>query len=211
MKVFAVGNGQLNFEMVFHGTAVHSSHPEDGRNAIGDAAAFIRLVEEESRRLAERSVSGDRTGDPSQVGLVSRWSRRFNGRGSLRAQPRSRACCRPRAWTTPDAQVRGLSGTPRRRPAGRAMRAVAERRLSPLAGDDRRELDEVLHRALVRTSGGTTSERSVAMRFATDATWYEAAGCAAVVFGPGDVANLADRPDEHVPVGDLTTAAACSR
>ena len=49
------------------------------------------------------------------------------------------------------------------------------------------------------------------MRFATDASWYEAAGCPAVVFGPGEVA-VAHQPDEHVAVADLefaTRALAC--
>jgi acetylornithine deacetylase/succinyl-diaminopimelate desuccinylase-like protein len=43
------------------------------------------------------------------------------------------------------------------------------------------------------------------MRFATDAAWYEAAGCPAVVFGPGDVA-IAHQPDEHVAIDDLKAA-----
>jgi len=40
------------------------------------------------------------------------------------------------------------------------------------------------------------------MRFATDAAWYEAAGCPTVVFGPGDVA-IAHQPDEHVALGEV--------
>ena len=68
-QVLATGNGQLNYEILFVGKAVHSSHPEDGRNAIHDAAAFIRLVEDESADLARRSLPGDRAATYS-VGLV---------------------------------------------------------------------------------------------------------------------------------------------
>ena len=57
-RVLVTGNGQLNFEIVFHGKAVHSSHPEDGRNAIHDAAGFICLVEEQARCLATAPCPG---------------------------------------------------------------------------------------------------------------------------------------------------------
>jgi acetylornithine deacetylase len=40
------------------------------------------------------------------------------------------------------------------------------------------------------------------MRFASDAAWYEAAGCPSVVFGPGDV-TVAHQPDEHVAISEL--------
>jgi len=43
------------------------------------------------------------------------------------------------------------------------------------------------------------------MRFATDAAWYEAAGCPAVVFGPGEV-SVAHQGDEHVAISELETA-----
>jgi acetylornithine deacetylase len=69
-QVFALGNGQANFEVVFHGKAVHSSHPEDGRNAIYDAAGFVRLLEEETSRLRAAPFAGIGPATYS-VGLVA--------------------------------------------------------------------------------------------------------------------------------------------
>ena len=92
----------------FHGKAVHSSHPEDGHNAIHDAAGFIGLVEEESRRLATNPFPGIGPATAS-VGLVA------GGRGgstvadSLRGSPSTGACLPTE--TLDDAQAE-LDGAP---------------------------------------------------------------------------------------------------
>jgi acetylornithine deacetylase/succinyl-diaminopimelate desuccinylase-like protein len=52
LHVLRLGNGQVNFEVLFRGRAGHGSTPEAGRNAISDAAAFVSLVEAEAARLA---------------------------------------------------------------------------------------------------------------------------------------------------------------
>jgi acetylornithine deacetylase len=70
-----------------------------------------------------------------------------------------------------------------------------------LKGADATDLEQALNRAVADLGEIVTNERR-GMRFATDAAWYEAAGCPSVVFGPGDV-TIAHQPDEHVAVSDL--------
>jgi acetylornithine deacetylase/succinyl-diaminopimelate desuccinylase-like protein len=74
----------------------------------------------------------------------------------------------------------------------------------PLRGTNNGRLEKVLNDALADL-GRAVAEPRRGMRFATDAAWYEAAGCPAVVFGPGDVA-IAHQPDEHVAIDDLKAA-----
>ena len=201
-RVFTTGNGQLNFEIVFHGKAVHSSHPEDGRNAIGDAAGLIRLVEQEARRLATVPYPGIGPATYS-VGLVN------GGRGGSTVADRCELTLDRRVLPSESLEAaeeelrRLLSRLEDERPGlcWELSRTVA---FPPLRGNNSRELEQVLNRAVVDT-GGTVASEHEGMRFATDAAWYERAGCSAVVFGPGDVA-IAHQPDEHVAINDLTAA-----
>ncbi|MGO9661412.1 MAG: M20 family metallopeptidase [Acidimicrobiales bacterium] len=211
-QVLAVGNGQLNFDIVFHGKAVHSSHPEDGRNAIHDAAAFIGLVEDESARLAGAAFPGIGPATYS-VGLVE------GGRGGSTVADRCQLTLDRRVLPSEsleavEAQVRQLlDQLEGERPALRweLTRTVA---FPPLKGANARDLEQALNGAVADLGEIVTNERQ-GMRFATDAAWYEAAGCPAVVFGPGDV-TVAHQPDEHVAVTDLHATAraialCCSR
>jgi acetylornithine deacetylase len=75
----------------------------------------------------------------------------------------------------------------------------------PLRATTGAELKRALSGA-VADLGGAIAEGEKGMRFATDAAWYEAAGCPAVVFGPGEI-SLAHQPDEHVSVSDLHATA----
>ncbi|MGD0944943.1 MAG: M20 family metallopeptidase [Acidimicrobiales bacterium] len=198
-RVFAVGNGQLNFEVVFHGKAVHSSHPEDGRNAIDDAAGFIRLLEEESRRLAGAPFPGIGPATIS-VGLIE------GGRGGSTVADRCQLTVDRRLLPSEslegaEAELRALLnrlGTERPGLRWEMTRTVA---FPPLHGANARHLEEVLEGALADLGGSTAGERQ-GMRFATDAAWYEAAGCPAVVFGPGDV-TIAHQPNEHVAIDEV--------
>jgi acetylornithine deacetylase/succinyl-diaminopimelate desuccinylase-like protein len=201
-QVLATGNGQLNFEIVFHGKAVHSSHPEDGRNAVHDAAAFICLVEEEARRLATAPLAGIGPATYS-VGLVK------GGRGGSTVADRCELTLDRRVLPTEDLdaaenEVRhllGRLGTERPGLSWDLSRTVG---FPPLRGMNNGQLEKVLNEVLVGL-GRDVPEKRRGMRFATDAAWYEAAGCPAVVFGPGDVA-LAHQSDEHVAIDELQVA-----
>ncbi len=198
-QVLAIGNGQLNFEIVFRGHAVHSSHPEDGRNAIHDAAAFICLVEGESARLAGAPFPGIGPATYS-VGLVE------GGRGGSTVADHCQVTLDRRVLPSEDldaveAEVRHLfSRLEDQRPGlqWELSRTVA---FPPLRGADARDLEQVLNQA-VTDLGEIVTDGRRGMRFASDAAWYEAVGCPSVVFGPGDV-TLAHQPDEHVALKDV--------
>ncbi|MGO9965431.1 MAG: M20 family metallopeptidase [Acidimicrobiales bacterium] len=202
LQVLARGNGQLNFEIVFHGRAVHSSHPEDGRNAIGDAAGFVRLVEEENLRLATVPEPGIGPATYS-VGLIK------GGLGGSTVADRCELTLDRRVLPSEDPEaaeeaVRGLLGRLATKRPG--LRSEMSRSVSfpPLRGRNNEHLETVLNRSLADLGHRQSGERS-GMRFATDAAWYEAAGCPAVVFGPGDVA-VAHQSDEHVALRDVKAA-----
>jgi acetylornithine deacetylase/succinyl-diaminopimelate desuccinylase-like protein len=74
----------------------------------------------------------------------------------------------------------------------------------PLRGNHSQRLEKVLNEVLTDLGREGVEERH-GMRFATDAAWYEAAGCPAVVFGPGEV-SVAHQSDEHVAISELETA-----
>ena len=201
-KVLSTGNGQLNLEIVFHGRAVHSSHPEDGRNAIHDAAAFVSLVEAENGRLAAAPYPGIGPATYS-VGLVE------GGRGGSTVADRCQLTLDRRVLPSEgldgaeDGVRRLLSQLEAERPGldWSLSRTVA---FAPLRATDAGRLVEALNGA-VADLGGTVPAEHPGMRFATDAAWYAAAGRPAVVFGPGDV-SMAHQPDEHVAIEDLNVS-----
>jgi acetylornithine deacetylase len=202
LQVLARGNGQLNFEIVFHGKAVHSSHPEDGRNAIHDAACLVRLVEEETRRLAAARLPGIGPATYS-VGLIE------GGRGGSTVADRCELTLDRRVLPSEnldaaEEDVRGLLGRLEIERPGLCWEMSRTVSFPPLRGTNNESLEEILSGALSDLGRGGVGERR-GMRFATDAAWYEAAGCPAVVFGPGDV-SVAHQSDEYVPIEDLKTA-----
>ena len=198
-QVFAVGNGQLNFEIVFHGKAVHSSHPEDGRNAIHDAAAFIGVLEAESLRLATMPEQGIGPATYS-VGLVE------GGSGGSTVADRCELTLDRRVLPSEglalvEAEVVALLRRLESERPGLEWELSRTVAFPPLTGADNRHLLHVLSEALLDL-GAAPRVAHNGMRFATDAAWYEAAGSQAVVFGPGDVA-IAHQSDEHVAIDDL--------
>ena len=135
-EVLATGNGQLNFEIVFHGKAVHSSHPEDGRNAVYDAAAFISLVEEETRRLSGLALAGIAPATYS-VGLVS------GGRGGSTVADRCALTLDRRVLPTEDLEaaeegVRVLLGHLESSASGSQLGTFPDRRLPAAAREGQR-------------------------------------------------------------------------
>ena len=211
-QVLATGNGQLNCEILFRGKAVHSSHPEDGRNAIHDAAAFICLVEDESARLAGAPFPGIGPATYS-VGLVE------GGRGGSTVADQCKITLDRRVLPSEsleavEAQIQHLLRRLDIERPGLRWELSQTAAFPPLRGAEARDLEQALNRAVADLGEIVTNERR-GMRFASDAAWYEAAGYPSVVFGPGDV-TVAHQPDEHVAISELyaTTRAlalCCSR
>jgi acetylornithine deacetylase len=202
LQVLARGNGQLNFEIVFHGRAVHSSHPEDGRNAICDAAALVHLVEQENLHLASAPEPGIGPATYS-VGLIK------GGRGGSTVADRCELTLDRRVLPSEDleaaeSETRGLLERLAEQRPGLSWEMSRSVSFPPLRGKNNEHLATVLNQALADL-GQHQGEERLGMRFATDAAWYEAAGCPAVVFGPGDVA-VAHQSDEHVALREVETA-----
>lgn len=201
-QVFSIGNGQACYQIVFHGKAVHSSHPEQGRNAINDAAAFIVRIEEEALRLAESPFPGIGPGTYS-IGVVQ------GGRGGSTVPDRCEVTIDRRVLpcesldSIDEELQRILERLAAERPGleWELSRPIA---FPSLSGTNSGPLEQALTSA-VRDLGLPIPDERQGMRFATDAAWYEAAGCPAVVFGPGDV-PIAHQPDEYVAIEDLNAA-----
>jgi acetylornithine deacetylase/succinyl-diaminopimelate desuccinylase family protein len=202
-QVFAVGNGQACFVITFHGKAVHSSHPEQGRNAINDAAAFINSLEAETLRLAASPFPGIGPGTYS-IGLIA------GGRGGSTVADRCEVTIDRRVLPCESLESvhaelqRLLERLATQRP-GLLWELSQPVAFPPLAGTASSHLEQALTSA-VRDLGRPIPKQRPGMRFATDAAWYEAAGCPAVVFGPGDM-SIAHQPDEYVAIEDLNAAA----
>ncbi|HXY43032.1 MAG TPA: M20 family metallopeptidase [Acidimicrobiales bacterium] len=202
-KVLPTGNGQLIAEIVFSGWAVHSSHPEDGRNAIHDAAAFVSLVEEQGRRLAAAPYPGIGPATYS-VNLVR------GGRSGSTVADRctltlDRRVLPSESLEDAEAEVRDLLGRLASQRPGLHWQLSRTVAFPPLQGTNAAHLVQVLNTAILDL-GGTVGDGPQGMRFATDAAWYATDDRPAVVFGPGDIA-FAHQPDEHVDIGDLNFSA----
>jgi acetylornithine deacetylase/succinyl-diaminopimelate desuccinylase-like protein len=156
-------------------------------------------VEDESARLAAAPFPGIGPATYS-VGLVE------GGRGGSTVADRCKITLDRRVLPSEslgavEAQIqRLLSRLENQRPGLRwdLSRTVA---FPPLRGAEAKDLEQALNRAVTDLGEIVTNERR-GMRFASDAAWYEAAGCPSVVFGPGNVA-VAHQPDEHVAISDL--------
>jgi acetylornithine deacetylase len=197
-QMLTYGNGQLNFEIAFEGKAVHSSRPEDGRNAIHDAAMFIRLVEAEHQALAAHPYPGLGPGTFS-VGVI---------RGGLGGTIVADHCeltldRRVLPNETLDGAEAAVVNLLRRLEDERpGLRWSMKRTLDfpPILGERTQTLPAAIGDA-VEALGAPRPQRE-GMRAATDAAWYDQAGAEVVVFGPGD-GSTAHRPDESVSVADV--------
>src|SRR5262245_1165425 len=196
--VQAFGKGQLNVEITFTGKAAHSSRPDEGRNAIHDAAAFIGLIEREHRGLADDPYPG--------VGPLTFSTDVSTGRmtGSIVAPDCTIVLDRRLLpmETLEDAQAhveRLLEQLAAERPGLEfTLRPTLRFPPFPPRSDDR--LARTVG-AAVRDVGAGSGEISGA-RGATDAAWYAARGIPTVIYGPGD-GKTAHQADEWIAVDDL--------
>jgi acetylornithine deacetylase/succinyl-diaminopimelate desuccinylase-like protein len=198
LQVLLVGNGQVNFQVRFHGTAGHGATPEAGHNAIYDAAAFVSLVENEAARLREapypligpasynvgRVEGGLRTSIIPAECLVG-LDRRIVPGQSVRD-----------AVADVDALLARIAAE---RPGCRTDRAI-EIEYEPFDVPEDLPGCQALRSAAAAVSGREI--RFGGLRATTDAVYLTEAGTPTVIFGPGSI-EQAHRPDEFISIEQL--------
>jgi acetylornithine deacetylase/succinyl-diaminopimelate desuccinylase family protein len=201
LQLARAGNGQVNFTVTFLGEAGHGSTPEDGHNAIYDAAAFIRLVEQEAARLAGQVHP--LTGPASyNAGVVS---------GGVRTAIIPSECTvgvdrriiPGQTVAEAIADLDDLLGQVLDARAGARGRSSVDVDYEPFEVAERLPLCTVLSEAAAvacdRPAGFT------GLRATTDAVFLCQAGIPTIVFGPGSLAQ-AHRPDEYVELRQVQQA-----
>lgn len=202
LDIVRLGNGQVNFEVDFHGRAGHGSTPELGHNAIYDAAAFVRLVENEATHLTESPypLIGAAT---YSVGTIQ---------GGLRTSIVPSRCTvsidrRIVPGQTPGSALADLEellvAARSERPHLRHGDPRITCSYAPFEVAEDSRICDVLRKAA--SEAARRDARFVGMRATTDAVFLCEAGIPTVVFGPGSIAQ-AHRPDEFVAIDELHSA-----
>jgi acetylornithine deacetylase len=201
LQVARAGNGQVNFTVTFLGEAGHGSTPEAGHNAIYDAAAFIRLVEQQAATLAAHVHP--LTGPASyNVGMIS---------GGVRTSIIPSHCTVGvdrriiPGQTVAEARtdLQGLLDQVLAARPGAQAESTVDVDYESFEIPERLPLCQVLLQAAAEVSGRAAG--LTGLRATTDAVFLCQAGIPAVVFGPGSLAQ-AHRPDEYVEVRQLQQA-----
>jgi acetylornithine deacetylase/succinyl-diaminopimelate desuccinylase family protein len=200
-RIEAYGKGQLNVEIAFQGKAAHSSTPEKGRNAIDDAAAFIRVLEQENERLADSPYPG--------VGPATFTAAIIHGGSHGSTVPAGCTLTLDRRVlpneTLDQAQLHVQRLLDEVRQARPGMDATMRPTLlsPPHQPIDDDPLVSAIQAATEQLGAGIPEISGAAG--ATDAAWYAARGIPTVVYGPGDGAT-AHEPDEFIAIDDLHLA-----
>ena len=201
LRLVRAGNGQVNFTVTFLGEAGHGSTPEDGHNAIYDAAAFIRLVERDAARLADDLHP--LTGPASyNVGVIS---------GGVRTSIIPSECTvgvdrriiPGQTVAEAVADLKDLLGLVLGVRTGARARSSVDVDYEPFEVAERMPLCTVLSEATAVVCGHPAG--FAGLRATTDAVFLCEAGIPTVVFGPGSIAQ-AHRPDEYVEVCQVQQA-----
>jgi acetylornithine deacetylase/succinyl-diaminopimelate desuccinylase family protein len=201
LQLVRAGNGQVNFTVTFLGEAGHGSTPEDGHNAIYDAAAFIRLVERDAARLA--GELHPLTGPASySVGVIS---------GGVRTSIIPSECTvgvdrrivPGQTVAEAVADLNDLLGVALGVRTGARARSSVDVDYEPFEVAERLPLCTALSEATAVVCGHPAG--FAGLRATTDAVFLCEAGIPTVVFGPGSIAQ-AHRPDEYVEVCQVQQA-----
>lgn len=201
LQLVRAGNGQVNFTVTFLGEAGHGSTPEDGHNAIYDAAAFIQLVERDAARLADKLHP--LTGPASySVGVIS---------GGVRTSIIPSECTvgvdrriiPGQTVAEAVADLNDLLGLVLGVRTGARARSSVDVDYEPFEVAERMPLCTVLSEATAVVCGHPAG--FAGLRATTDAVFLCEAGIPTAVFGPGSIAQ-AHRPDEYVEVCQVQQA-----
>lgn len=201
LQLARAGNGQVNFTVTFFGEAGHGSMPEDGHNAIYDAAAFIRLVEREAARLGGQVHP--LTGSASyNVGVIS---------GGVRTSIIPSECTvgvdrriiPGQTVTEAVADLDDLLGLILGARTGARKQSSVDVDYEPFEVPEGMPLCAALSEATAAVCGRPAG--FTGLRATTDAVFLCEAGIPTVVFGPGSLTQ-AHRPDEYVDIRQVQQA-----
>lgn len=202
LQLARTGNGQVNFTVNFYGTAGHGSMPEQGHNAIYDAAAFVRDIE--AAALAIRTQVHPLIGPASySVGTVS---------GGVRTSiiPSRCAVGVDRRLVPGETVAEAveelrtvLERVMTRRPGAHADVGL-DVEYEPFEVSEELALCQVLAQAVQDVRHRPSS--FIGLRGTTDAVFLGTAGVPTIVFGPGSIEQT-HQPDEYVEEHQVYDAA----
>ncbi len=207
MRPVIAHKGRLAAALTFRGRAAHSARPEGGVNAVQAAARAAAFVAAEAERLAREGCRAEGFDPPHSTTQVGR----FEGGGALNIIP-AQARFEVEWRSVPGDSLAALSGRlcehvethilPAMRAAdpacGYSFEVATE--LPPLALPADHPLAALVH----GLTGVNTADH---VSYGTEAGIYQNAGIAALVCGPGDIAQ-AHQPDEYIEASQLD---ACDR
>jgi len=198
LQVVTAHKGAMRWRLVTTGRAAHSATPWEGENAIYRMAEVVQALREYASSLQAQTPHprlGPRT---LSVGTIE---------GGQTVN------------TVPD---RCEIGVDRRVIPGESLAEVAEGLMAQLRGRDLAEdmlVEEILRdppmempdaapwvQAVLASSRAVRPTSTCAVHYGTDASKFAEAGMAAVVLGPGDIAQ-AHTADEWVDMGEVRAAA----
>lgn len=201
LAIARTSNGQLDVSITVRGTAAHGSTPDEGRSAIGDAAAVVAAFEAGHERLrrsphptlgtASYSVGTIHGGVQASIvaaECVLEVDRRILPGGSIEDAI---------------ADIDAILARVRAERPGVDVARVVTLAIPPVEVDALSPVCVALAAALAGL--GATAKFS-GLRATSDAAWLAAGGMDAVVFGPGSLRH-AHGPDERVALGDVELAA----
>lgn len=192
--------GHLRLRLVTAGVPAHSAYPALGRSAVEPAARAIVALVELNRALEQEPP------DVAEQFPEAPWSSINVGKvlGGTAANVVPERCeVLIGIRLLPGEDHMGMTNRIAdavRAAIGDADWTLEQVGLSPAM--EAAEDSDLL--AALREASGWTEDRGVA--FATDAGWLERKGHACVLFGPGSI-EVAHRPDEYVPAGELAQGA----
>jgi acetylornithine deacetylase len=200
--------GHLRVRIVVQGTAAHSGVPHLGHSAIEPAARVVVALEKLRCALEiERPPHGDAF---PQVPFVTLNVGRIAGGGAANVIP-DRCEIELGARLFPGMEAQDLVERIREaveRGAGDAPRTIEIVGESPPALlDEESDLWAWLNAEAANASMREAAPGPASVPFATDAGWLQRLGFECVIWGPGSI-EVAHRPNEFVPLDDLTRARA---
>ena len=194
--------GLLNFRILVIGESAHASEPQLGRNAITAAARIVLELEKQDRRLATRA--GGVFGAPSlTVGTIHGGTRPYVVADRCEIEVDRRL----NPGETSESVHSELNEA-----IARARAELPWLDATITEGPDYPAFSIPHEHALVGTMKAAMAAAGLApqvsaWRAASDAGFLvHKAGIPCVLFGPGDIAQAAHRPDEWISLDDLDAA-----